>query len=167
MTDIQEFDSLNQNESSAVSMASLKQFVTFLVEGRTYGVDINTVREIKQWSPTTLLPNQSKYMRGVLNLRGTIIPVHDLKARFTDELTDATENHVVVIIWIGNKTVGVLVDAVSDIISISHDEIKSVPTEKRNSEPSIISGLVKNNKDMVAIIDTNVLFPNQTEDVKE
>ncbi len=62
------------------SGAALRQYVTFLVDDRSYGVDINLVREIKQWTPTTTLPNQPHYTRGVLNLRGTIVPVHDLRA---------------------------------------------------------------------------------------
>ena len=139
--------------------AQHNQYVTFLVDDRSYGVDINLVREIKQWSPTTSLPNQSMHTRGVLNLRGTIVPVHDLRARFGGGLTEATENHVVVIVWIGTKTVGVLVDAVSDIINVSSDEIKPVPQGGGMGDAAAITGLVTQEDDMVALIDLNVLFP--------
>ncbi len=159
MNDLAIADPASSADGSAQNFATVKQFVTFLVDDRSYGLDINVVREIKQWSPTTQLPNQEVYIRGVLNLRGTIVPVHDLRARFSGVLTEATENHVVVIVWIGTKTVGILVDAVSDIISVTTDEIKPVPTEKSSGEPSIISGLVKSDEDMTALLDINVLIP--------
>ncbi len=136
-----------------------RQYVTFLVDDRSYGVDIKLVREIKQWSPTTGLPNQARYTRGVLNLRGTIVPVHDLRARFGGDLTNAAENHVVVIVWIGDKTVGILVDAVSDIISIATDDIRPVPPGQQTGDATIISGLVSSDEDMVALLNLDALFP--------
>lgn len=136
----------------------LKQYVTFLVGDRAYGVDIVLVREIKQWTPTTALPNQPHYMRGVLNLRGTIVPVHDLRARFGGALTEATETHVVVIVWIGEQTVGVLVDAVSDIISVATDDIRPVPPSESDLDQSAINGLVNAESGMVALLDLRSLF---------
>jgi purine-binding chemotaxis protein CheW len=137
-----------------------RQYVTFLVDDRTYGVDINLVREIKQWSPATGLPNQPLHTRGVLNLRGTIVPVHDLRARLSSQLTEAGENHVIVIVWIGTKTVGILVDAVSDIISVPIDDIRQVPTGPSMGDTSSISGLVSTEDDMVALLDLSTLFPS-------
>lgn len=140
------------------STGRTKQYVTFLVGDRVYGVDIVQVREIKQWSPTTGLPNQPHYTRGVLNLRGTIVPVHDLRARFGGELTEATENHVVVIVSIGEQTVGVLVDAVSDIVTVSMDDVRPVPASASDSDLTAISGLVNTEASMVALLDLAVLF---------
>ena len=136
------------------------QYVTFLVDDRSYGIDINLVREIKQWSATTALPHQPSYTRGVLNLRGTIVPVHDLRARFTGERTETSASHVIVIVWIGTKTVGILVDAVSDIISVAEQEIKQVPSGHIGGEAATISGLVSGDDLMVAILDLGALFPN-------
>ncbi len=138
------------------------QYVTFLVDERTFGLDIKNVREIKQWSATTSLPNQAKFTRGVLNLRGTIVPVHDLRARFGGPLTEATDTHVVVIVWIGTKTVGVLVDAVSDIISISAEDIRPVPQGQPNGDGSTIAGLVCSEDAMVALLNLEVLFPDES-----
>ncbi|MEM1313484.1 MAG: chemotaxis protein CheW [Pseudomonadota bacterium] len=135
-----------------------KQYVTFMVGNRAYGVDIVAVREIKQWSPTTALPNQPHYMRGVLNLRGTIVPVHDLRARFGGSETEATENHVVVIVWIGEQTVGVLVDAVSDIIAVQAEDIRPVPAADGDLDQSSIGGLVTAEDGMVALLDLDSLF---------
>ncbi|WP_339947021.1 chemotaxis protein CheW [uncultured Albimonas sp.] len=145
-------------EESPAAGGRLKQYVTFLVGDRAYGVDIVLVREIKQWTPTTALPNQPHYMRGVLNLRGTIVPVHDLRARFGGPLTEATETHVVVIVWIGDQTVGVLVDAVSDIISVASDDIRPVPPSEADLDQSAINGLVNAESGMVALLDLKSLF---------
>ncbi|HKK35946.1 MAG TPA: chemotaxis protein CheW [Paracoccaceae bacterium] len=152
-------------EPIATTVPAYKQYVTFMVGDRAYGVDIVSVREIKQWSPTTALPNQPHYMRGVLNLRGTIVPVHDLRARFGDPLTDAAETHVVVIVWIGDQTVGVLVDAVSDIITVSGDEIRPVPGGESDVDRSAINGLVSTESGMVALLDLDALFGGSAEGI--
>ena len=143
---------------SAPSADRFKQYVTFLVGERSYGVDIVRVREIKQWTPTTALPNQHPYTRGVLNLRGTVVPVHDLRARFGGPLTETTENHVVVIAWIADQTVGILVDAVSDIVTVDTDEIRPVPNSGSIDNTNAISGLVSNDDDMVALLDLDTIF---------
>ena len=139
------------------------QYVTFLVGESSFGVEINLVREIKKWAQTTVLPNQPSYNRGVLNLRGTIVPVHDLRCRFGSGLTEATEDHVVVIVWIGTKTVGILVDAVSDIISVPEADIQPVPMDQSIMGEQSIGGLVNTSAGMVAILDLNTLFPSDTE----
>ncbi|MEO1329938.1 MAG: chemotaxis protein CheW [Pseudomonadota bacterium] len=136
-----------------------KQYVTFQVGDRLYGVEIVLVREIKQWTPTTALPNQPHYTRGVLNLRGTIVPVHDLRARFGGALTEATENHVVVIASIEDQSVGILVDAVSDIITVSPDDVRSIPSSAREMDLGSISGLVSQDDEMIALLELPRLFP--------
>lgn len=153
----------NQTDHGTDSGKSSKQYVTFLVGRRSYGVDIVQVREIKQWSQTTTLPNQPEYTRGVLNLRGTIVPVFDLRARFGGGLSEATENHVVVIVLIEEQTVGILVDAVSDIITVADESVKPVPGQSFQDEGHALSGLVSSESDMVALLDLEHLFPRAEE----
>lgn len=135
-----------------------RQYVSFMVGDRAYGVDIMKVREIKQWTPTTALPSQPDYTRGVLNLRGTIVPVHDLRARFGGPLTDACDTHVVVIVRIDTQTVGVLVDAVSDILTVSPAEILPVPSGQSDGNGRSLEGLVNTDTGMVALLDLSDLF---------
>ncbi|RMF37654.1 MAG: chemotaxis protein CheW [Alphaproteobacteria bacterium] len=148
-----------QPEPAAPADAATRQFVTFLVGERIYGVDIMQVREIRQWIPATPLPNQPHFTRGVLNLRGTIVPVHDLRAKFAGALTDATENHVVLIASVGGQTIGVLVDAVSDIISVDTSEIRPVPDNAGEADISALLGLVSTEDAMVVLLDLATLFP--------
>ena len=95
------------------------QFITFTLGEEDYGVDIMVVREIKGWTETTAIPNAPRFIHGVINLRGIIVPIMDLRARFGMALTVPSRMHVVIIINTGARTIGLLVDAVSDIISVT------------------------------------------------
>ena len=83
------------------------QLIAFSIGEQTYGVEITTVREIRAWNGATPLPNTREFVRGVINLRGTIVPIFDLRARFGDGQTSPTKNHVVVVMTVGDKWVGI------------------------------------------------------------
>ena len=83
------------------------------------------VREIKGWTDTTMIPNAPSHVRGVINLRGVIVPIFDLRARFGMGLTTPTKMHVVIIVAAGTRTIGLLVDTVSDIISVDPKAIRA------------------------------------------
>jgi purine-binding chemotaxis protein CheW len=133
-----------------------RQFVTFVVESRNYGVPIAQVREIIRWTRVTPLPNQPVHARGVLNLRGTIIPVYDLRARLSGELTEPTETHVIVIAAVGSQVIGILVDEVSDILSVSADDLKLPPP---SVDSTASKALVSTQDDrLVTILNLSALF---------
>lgn len=154
----QELNSTIASASSHANLHSQRQFVTFAVEGRAYAVDIMSVREIRAWSDTTRLPHQPSYMRGVLNLRGSIVPVQDLRNRFGMGDTQADLNHVVVIVVVEDRLLGILVDAVSDILTVEGDDIKSVPHGAVQVGEDFIEGLVNTEDGMVAILTLPLLF---------
>ena len=85
------------------------------------------MREIRQWSPTTELPNQPHYGRGVLDIRGEVVPVYDLRARFGGPVVDVTDSHVVLIVSIDDRSIGILVDTASDIIDLTTADSRPVP----------------------------------------
>jgi len=136
------------------------QYVTFAVGDRSFGVNIMSVGEIRQWTSATPLPHQPEWNRGVLNLRGAIVPVHDLRARLGGELTEPTPSHVVVIVSIGGQSVGILVDAVSDILTVRAGQIRALPPNVSEVDEFTISGLVSNGDSMVALLDLDCLFPS-------
>ncbi|MDV7338692.1 chemotaxis protein CheW [Terasakiella sp. A23] len=140
----------------------LSQYITFTIGEEEYGVDIMAVREIKAWTETTHLPNTPEFMRGVLNLRGLIVPIFDLRCRFGRGLTEATKMHVVIIVKVEDRLVGILVDTVSDIISISKPQIQQVPKMDRNIDDEFLSGLVTVESRMVALLDVELLFKPQS-----
>lgn len=141
--------------------AETAQFITFKVGDEEYGVDIMTVREIKGWTATTTLPNSASYMRGVLNLRGTIVPIYDLRSRFGHGTTSAGKTHVVVIVAVGGIIIGVLVDAVSDILTIAAADIRPVPETDRGVDQRFLTGLVTVQDRMVALLALERLFDLQ------
>lgn len=128
------------------------QLIAFSIGEQTYGVEITTVREIRAWNGATPLPNTREFVRGVINLRGTIVPIFDLRARFGDGQTSPTKNHVVVVMSVGEKWVGILVDAVSDILTVSRDDIHAVP-EGHSIDTELLNGIVTHDSRMVGLID--------------
>ena len=133
------------------------QLIAFSIGEQTYGVEITTVREIRAWNGATPLPNTREYVRGVINLRGTIVPIFDLRARFGDGQTSPTKNHVVVVMSVGDKWVGILVDAVSDILTVSKDDIHNVP-EGNSVDTELLNGIVTHENRMVGLIDLHAVI---------
>ena len=115
------------------------------------------MREIRAWNGATPLPNTREFVRGVINLSGTIVPIYDLRARFGDGQTTPTKNHVVVVMSVGEKWVGILVDAVSDILTVSKDEIHAVP-EGNASDTELLSGIITHDNAMVGLIDLHAIL---------
>lgn len=142
-------DDMNDEANEA---SNALQLIAFSIGEQTYGVEITTVREIRAWNGATPLPNTREFVRGVINLRGTIVPIFDLRARFGNPLTEPTKNHVVVVISVGDKWVGILVDAVSDILTVSQDDIHTVP-EGNSDDTDLLSGIVTHDSRMVGLID--------------
>lgn len=155
MTD--HFDKAREGEKAAGIPLTARQFLTFTLGQEEYGVDIMTVREIKGWTETTRLPNTPEFMRGVMNLRGLIIPIFDLRLRFHQGQTQATEKHVVIILAVGERNIGILVDTVSDILDALPEQIKPAP-EADTQEAAYIKGLISLDNRMVVILDVNQLF---------
>ncbi len=139
-----------------IASGNSMQLIAFMIGEQIYGVEITTVREIRAWDGATPLPNTQEFVRGVINLRGTIVPIFDLRARFGDGITNTTKNHVVVVMSVGEKWVGVLVDAVSDILTISKKDIHKVP-EGDNMDSELLNGIITHDSKMVGLIDLNAI----------
>lgn len=149
----------------ATANTNEEQYVTFTVGNEEYGVNILSVREIRGWTPESRLPNLPDYVRGVINLRGIIIPIFDLRARFGGGTTEVTKRHVVVVVQVGERTRGILVDAISDILAISQDQIKPPPTmESGLVESQYLAGLFTAENRMVTLLDVARLFAVETGD---
>ena len=129
------------------------QLISFAIGDDQYGVDIMAVREIKGWTDITTLPRQPDYVRGVLNLRGIIVPIIDLRCRFGQGLTQATPLHIAIIVQIAGKPIGLLADRVLDIVSLDPSQIKPVPRVAQAQRLHFLSGLVTSEGAMIALID--------------
>lgn len=142
----------------AAASENAQQFITFTLGQEEYGIDIMVVREIKGWTETTMIPNAPPHVRGVINLRGVIVPIFDLRARFGLGTTVPSSMHVVIIVAAGTRTVGLLVDTVSDIISVDPKEIRDVPDMGVPIEDQYLEGLVAIDQRMVTLVSLAGLF---------
>lgn len=133
--------------------SDVTEFISFAIGDDQYGVDIMAVREIKGWSDITHLPKQPDYVRGVLNLRGNIVPIIDLRCRFGQGLTETSPLHIVIIVQIGDRQIGIIGDRVLDIVSAPADQIRPVPRTGHGHSTSFLAGLVTHDDDMIALID--------------
>jgi purine-binding chemotaxis protein CheW len=145
-------------QEAAAASEHVQQFITFTLGAEEYGIDIMVVREIKGWTETTMIPNAPAHVRGVINLRGIIVPIFDLRARFGTGVTVPTNMHVVIIVAAGTRTVGLLVDTVSDIISVDPKEIRDVPDMGMPTEDQFLEGLVAIEDRMVTLVSLSGLF---------
>ena len=133
---------------------SVEQYIIFTINEQEYGVSIMEVREIRGWTQEHKLPNLPPYIRGVINLRGIVIPIIDLRARFGERTTETTKTHVVIVMQVGDNLKGVLVDAISDILPIPSDQIKPAPeTESDTLEARCVSGLYTPEGRIIALLD--------------
>ena len=151
------------NAAAGASAGKSTEFISFAIGDDQYGVDIMAVREIKGWTAITHLPRQPEYVRGVLNLRGVIVPIIDLRCRFGQGLTEATSLHIVIIVQVASKLIGLLADRVLDIVSLDGLQIQPVPRVVQSSRVEFLAGLVTIEGAMIALIDLPNLLNSRQE----
>jgi len=143
-------------------MTGEDQFLTFILAGEEYGVDILRVQEIKGWDTVTTIPNTPDYIRGVINLRGTIVPIIDMRMRFDMEPLEYGPLTVVIVLRVetegGNRIVGIVVDAVSDVYNIPQEQIKPSPDFGSLVETDFIVGLASVEEKMVIVLDVDSML---------
>jgi purine-binding chemotaxis protein CheW len=122
--------------------ADQSDVVSFRIGEQDYCIDIDIVREIRGWSPTTVLPHSPDYVTGVINLRGAVVAVVDLAARLGLGRTVATPRNVVIIVALGNQTIGLLADVVSDILGIDQAALKPVPEVAADRAAAFITNVI-------------------------
>lgn len=141
------------------------KYLTFLLASEEYAVDILRVQEIKGWHKATTIPNTPDYICGVINLRGIIVPIIDLRLRFNLERLEYGPTTVVVVVKVlsGNREriMGIVVDAVSDVYDITEAEIKSPPDFGSVISIEFIKGLVTIDEKMVIILDIDRLLNSE------
>lgn len=133
------------------------QFLTFMMADEEYGVDILAVQEIRGWEEITQIPNSPTYVKGAINLRGTIVPIIDLRARFGLPQVPYSSVTVVIVVKVGlqsgDKIMGIVVDAVSDVYSISESDARDVPDVTNTENTEFVHGLVNVGEKMVVLLD--------------
>lgn len=136
------------------------QYVTFTSNGGHYAVDIMSVREIRSWQPTTPLPGRTTGARGVLDIRGKVVEVFDLSLMLGGPQLELGAGNVVLVLALAKRTVGILVDSVSDIIQTGLDTLMSVPNSGLSSaDTGQVGAMVHHDDRLIAILALERLFP--------
>lgn len=141
--------------------ADTNQYLTFIIAGEEYGVDILRVQEIKGWDTVTEIPNTPDYIQGVLNLRGTIVPVVDMRKRFELDSIEYGKTTVTVVLKVlsekGERIMGFVVDAVSDVYNVNQSELQAPPDFGTVVSTEFIRGMATVNDKMVILLDIDRL----------
>ena len=147
---------------NAVADAGSKQVLTFTLGDETYGVDILRVQEIRGWSPVTRIPQAPTHVLGVLNLRGSIVPIVDMRMRFNLERAEYTPLTVIIVLSVqsamGRRDFGVVVDGVSDVIDVPMQDVKDAPDMGAHVSTEFIEGLAAVSGRMVMLLDIDQLI---------
>ncbi len=140
--------------------ADRREMVAFRMGAQEYCVDIRSVLEIRGWAPATSLPQSPPYVRGVINLRGTVLPIIDLGARLGLSVEAPTARHVIIVARISNKTVGLLVEAVSDILTVGEETIQPTPDMSCDTVRAFVKGIIPVDGGMISLISLDGLLPD-------
>ena len=146
---------LNQQNGLATDE---NQFLTFQLDSELYGVDILRVQEIKGYTTVTKIPNTPPHIKGVLNLRGTIVPIVELRTKFGMPTIDYTMFTVIVVGVVKEKIMGVVVDSVSDVLNIDKKDIQVPPQFGIKVDVSFLNGIGKSGDKLVALLDMDRLL---------
>lgn len=136
-----------------------RELIAFRIGDQEFCVDIRAVREIRGWAPATPLPGAPGYVRGVINLRGAVLPIVDLSGRLGLGAAVPSARHVIIVARLGMRTVGLLVEAVSDILSISEEAIQPTPDVACDTVRSFVKGVIPMDGRMISLIALDGLLP--------
>ena len=136
--------------STVLTTTDIHQMVVFRLAGRAFGIDVAGVREIRGWQRTTELPQSASHMLGVINLRGTIVPVFDLQAKLGFGANAVGAASVVVVADLGERMIGILADAVSDIVDVLPGELRPAPVNC--CDATLLHGLVTRDSEIIGLL---------------
>ncbi|TCU18836.1 chemotaxis protein CheW [Rhizobium sullae] len=137
-----------------------RELIAFRIGDQEFCVNIMSVREIRGWTPATAMPHSPGYMKGVINLRGAVLPIIDLSARLGMKPAEPSVRHVIIVAQVRRKVVGLLVDAVSDILTVTDDNIQPTPEISSDTERQFARGILAIEKRMICLVELEALFPD-------
>ena len=148
-------------ENNAADLLSNQQYLVFSVGSEEYAIDILKVQEIRGYEKVTRITNAPKFIKGVMNLRGVIVPVIDLRIKFDLEKVEYVDETVVIVVNVGQRVVGIVVDGVSDVMTLTSDHMKPAPDFTQAMSSDYISGLASLADRMLVIVDIEKLLTSE------
>jgi len=156
-----------QEGSTQTADGESRELLTFTLGSEEYGIDILKVQEIRGYDAVTTIANAPDFIKGVINLRGIIVPIVDMRIKFN--LGNVTYNNltVVIILNVANRVVGMVVDGVSDVIALTADQVKAAPEFSGAMDTQYITGLGTVDDRMIIIVDIEKLMTSRDMDLVE
>lgn len=150
--------SIVNNESNLEDNGRREEFLTFDLGDESYAIDILNVQEIRSFEPPTHFANAPAFIMGVINLRGTIVPIVDMRIKFGTQVVDYTPFTVVIILNLGHRQVGIIVDAVSDVVGLTQSQIRPAPPFGAAVDISYVRGVASLDKRMLIVVNIEKLM---------
>ncbi|WP_159946488.1 chemotaxis protein CheW [Rhizobium sp. 18065] len=135
-----------------------RELIAFRIGEQEFCVNVMSVREIRGWTPATPLPHSPGYVLGVINLRGVVLPIMDLSGRLGMKPVEPSARHVIIVVQVRSKVIGLLVEAVSDILTVTEDNIQPTPEISSDLERQYARGILAIDKRMICLIELGALF---------
>jgi purine-binding chemotaxis protein CheW len=154
---------LNQHygDDQATEDHQTHEYLTFILDEEVYGLDILKVQEIRGYDTVTKIANTPEFIKGVINLRGNIIPIVDLRLKFNIGAVTYDEQTVVIILNLGERIVGIVVDGVSDVVELKPEQIRQVPNIAAEIDTQYITGLATVDEKMLILVNIEKLMNSQ------
>ena len=150
------------NERAQGAARESEQLLTFIIDGEEYGVDILRVQEIRSWSNPMPIPNTPPFIKGVINIRGDIVAIADLRERLSLPRLPYGPTTVVVVLHVGqegqHRVMGIIVDAMSDVTNVASSAIKPPPVFRDSGSAPLAKGILTLESKMITILDVDRIF---------
>jgi purine-binding chemotaxis protein CheW len=138
-----------------------RELISFIIGKQEFCVDIMSVREIRGWSPATPLPHSPAFVRGVINLRGAVLSIVDLASRLGLPSSEPSARHVIIVAQVGHQIAGLLVDAVTGILTVTPETIRPTPDVASEMARSFVKGVLAIDNRMITLITLDHVLPSQ------
>jgi purine-binding chemotaxis protein CheW len=148
-------------EHDASQRTGSMQVVSFKLGDETYGIEITKIREIILVGEITQIPETPAYVKGLINLRSTVIPVIDLRSRFSLAAAELTAESRIMVLHVGSRTIGIVVDSVNEVLRVTGEQISPAPPTVASSGNGYMTGLVRLKEDLLILLDVDRLFGDE------
>ncbi len=156
-------NSIAETDTATVHTEAAAQFLAFELNAQEFAIDVLQVQEIRNYTRVTPIPNTSQFVKGVMNLRGSVIPIIDLRKKFGFPDSQPNQFTVIIVVNVGDKVMGLVVDTVSDVLDIDEESIEP-PPDLGAVNTSFLTGLAKSGERLIALLDVETLLCGQSED---
>ena len=145
-------------------MSEIQQHVIFSINEQIYGIEILKIKEVVTYQKITPLPNMRGFIKGIINLRGIILPVFDLRGKFNLPETTYTHFHIIIVMEISGRVVGVIVDEISDVVELLSEEVQAPSNLPPDAQAVYIKGIGKKEHELIILLDVDrLLSPEELE----